>query len=108
MNWLGVLAVALVVVVLYLMYFTGNPAINYHSGDIVDCNRFYEVTDMYKTPGPVYHAALSNGITLEVTAQEYSAWKEGDYLAWLPGYETIHIIHLNETETGYRNACQVI
>jgi hypothetical protein len=95
---------------------------NQNQEKIVPCSNYYQVKDLYKTPGPEYHIIISTLGNREITfdlsgmvgiEKLYPTLKIGGYVtqSWIPFkipvYQAVNLTFLSENESGMRNACRV-
>jgi hypothetical protein len=88
------------------------------AGTFVRCSDYQLITDVYKTPGPEYYVTYLVSferfgpipVTRKITESEYKMTPIGYYFSksdffWRP---PVNLISVNESESGYRDACKVI
>ena len=74
----------------------------------VSCSNYNHIIDKYKTPSGFYVTYIQgNGVhfTTQVSGSEYPQFKIDGYMDNF-GTPT-NLIHINESESGYRDACKV-
>jgi len=86
-------------------------------GSIVSCDKFWQVTDKYKTPDGQYHVSFYGGgvgYTSKVVpefAYNNVPYNKG-YLVWVlkdfEGYNTYNFTALTEEQSGMRGACRIV
>ncbi|MCK9593074.1 MAG: hypothetical protein M0Q91_13800 [Methanoregula sp.] len=80
-------------------------------GSIVSCSKFSQVIDKYETAEHQYYIVLANGETKLVDGRFYkSVIHTGQFVQvtgsfWNP---INNLTSLNESESGYRDACRVM
>ena len=108
--WAGVIGTVGMIFIGFLYYTLFIPYPVLKPGQIVRCGDYEKITDRYVVPGPENHIVVNSQgmkIDLIVRSEDFSKYQIGKY-ANFPNPYIYTLQELNETESGYRDACRVI
>lgn len=79
------------------------------SGNLVTCSDYPEIMDIWKEPGSYYVQVSGLGYPVSISKQQYDSWKIGQYIKRdvMGGWTPINLSKVNESESGFRDACVI-
>jgi len=77
--------------------------------EYVQCSDFYKIVDKYKTPDGFYVIFAGTSYPYQIYYNEFEEWKIGQYIDFnLFIRKPINLVEINESISGYRDACMEI
>jgi flagellin-like protein len=102
---IGIVVILAIVIAVFVTSLTSNPAPD--NKGYIDCKYVYTITDLYKTPEG-YYVSTTGRYLFKIGKDDYDRLTGREYfMVGLFGKTPVNVTFVNESQSGYRDACIV-